>query len=125
MTTRPLHTLMTKTTKAPRWLTALSYASVAGVFGCFIGAAIYSQLSHEPLPSRVFVRLVSAAIISLGLAVGTGLLYAVFLGSVYSGIARRHVTRLRDPLHFWLLLTVIGLLPVALILYGVYKFTVA
>ena len=116
---------MAETTKAPRWLTALSYAAVAGVFGCFIGAAAYSQISHAPWPSPVYVRLVSAALISLGLAVATGLLFAVFRGSVYSGLARRHVTRSRDPLHFWLLLAVIGLLPLALILYGVYKFTAA
>lgn len=111
--------------KAPRWLVALSSASVVATFGCFLAAAAYSQITSEPWPPPLYVRLVSAAIVSFGIAFGSGLIYSVVTGTYYSGLAGRWVTRQCDPLHFWLLLGAIGVLPVALIVYGVCKFSMA
>jgi len=66
--------------------------------------------------------MVSGAFVSFGFTFGLGVVHTAYSGSYYSGLVRRQVSRERDPFHFWLLLGVIGLLPLAIVIYGVWKF---
>ncbi len=116
---------MPATRTSPGWLKILFVIGLLATFGGFIGAAIYSRLHEWPQhtsPPALFVQMVSGAFACFGLTFGLGLLHTAYVGSYYSGLARRRVSRERDPFHFWLLLGIIGLLPLAIVVYGVWKF---
>jgi len=116
---------MPVTRTSPGWLKVLFAVGLLGTFGGFIGAAVFSRLHEWPQHTSappLFVQMVSGAFTCFGLSFGLGLVHTAYIGSYYSALARRHVTRERDPFHFWLLLGIIGLLPLAIIVYGVWKF---
>ena len=69
-----------------------------------------------------YVRLLCGFMICFGLTFGLGLIHTAYVGQMYSGIARRRVTREHDPRHFWILLATIAALPLLIIAYGVYEF---
>ena len=110
---------------SPLWLKVLIVIGLLGALVCFIGAGIYSIVHEWPQnspPPALFGQLMSGAVISFGVTIGLGLVHTAFVGCYYSGFAGRRVCRDRDPLHFWLLLALIGLLPVAIIVYGIREF---
>ncbi len=108
---------------SPRWLLMLCVLFLAGTLGGFIAAALLATANPWPddaSPPPLYVQLVSTAIICLGLVFEIGLIHTVYVGTFYSGIARRQVNRVRDPLHFWLLLGAISLLALAPVAYGLH-----
>ncbi|WP_409213365.1 hypothetical protein [Prosthecobacter sp.] len=110
---------------SPEWLKVLCAVGLLGAIGGFISAVIYSSLHEWPQdssPPVIYIQLVSGAFACFGLAFGLGLVHTAYVGRYYSGLARRQVTRQRDPFHFWLLLGSVGLLPLAIIVYGVWNF---
>jgi hypothetical protein len=113
------------TVKKPKWLVVSSYMAALGTLGGFAGTAVYSRFfmpAEQEQLTPVGVRLVCVAIISLGWLIITGLILSIRMGSVYSGFRRGMVSRKHQPIHFWLLIGIVFLFPLALIGYGVFKF---
>ncbi len=122
------HRTMKQKSPSPLWLKTGFIVTLLGAVGCFVAATIYGTLHPWPqdsTPPLLFVQCISGFCACFGLAFGLGIIHTIFAGGYYSGIARRIVRRDSDPLHFHGLLAVIGLLPLALIAYGVHIFLAA
>lgn len=109
----------------PTWLRRtliLALTATAGLFVAAWGVAARMWTDEDAPPPLLYVRTLSAAMIALGVTLGLSLLHTARVGEVYSGLARGIVTRRARPLHFWTLLGLVALIPLALIAWGLYKF---
>ncbi len=119
---------MRTTRQSSKWLKGLFLGGALCAFGGFIGSAVYAVLHEWPRHTSalpLYARMVAGALICFGLTFGMTLVHTASTGGYYSGLARRQVTRKNDPIHFWTLLGSIGVLPLAIVVFGVWKFITA
>lgn len=111
--------------RTPKILTASSYLAAFGIFGGFAATAVYAWLfmpAEQKQLDPLGIKFACVALVSLGWLVLTGLVNAALRGSFYSGLSGGTVSKTKQPVHFWLLLGAVSLLPMALIGYGIFQF---
>jgi hypothetical protein len=110
-----------KSPRPLRLLFLISFFSMWGIFAAALVAAWLDQRAGLERPSLLYGYLSCAAFISVPATISIGMSETICGGWLYSGFARRVVTREDDPVHFWVAVALIYVVSAAFIALGAWR----